>query len=70
MRVYIEFSMEDGTSQGRRKRGAIAPHFLLILKKLKLNHACWLAKLSSLKHTHGADSDCDKKTLAHYNSYL
>ena len=27
-------------------------------------------KHSGLTHTHKADNDCDKKTLAHYNSYL
>ena len=47
-------------------RGAIAPPLFTDIK-IK---PCWLAKLSGLKHTHKADSDCDKKTLAHYNSYL
>ena len=44
--------------QGRRNRGAIAPHFSLILK---LNHVDWQNLVAS--NTHTADSDCDKKTL-------
>ena len=62
----------NSCKQGRRNRGArgaIAPHFSLIFKKNKIK-PCWLAKSIVASHTHKADNDCDKKTLAHYNSYL
>ena len=63
--VALIFVSKGGGTGGAR--GAIAPPLFTDLIKIK---PCWLAKFSGLKHTHRADSDCDKKTLAHYNSYL
>ena len=58
-----EHSKGDGTG------GLGAPHISLTLKILIIK-LCWLANNIVDDLTHTKLTDCDKKTLSHYNSYL